>query len=248
MLTAVLVDDEAGNNSNLMALLDKHCPQVKVLGSATTLEDALKLIDTTRPQILFLDIQMGNKTGFELLQRISHRNFEVIFVTAYSQYGVQAIKFAALDYILKPIDVEELRTSIDKVENKLKSMPQNSQLDFLIHQLSNKNPNLQRIALPMFNEIRYILVEDIVYCEADNTYTHFYLNAQDKLLVSKSLKEYSDLLKPYGFLRTHQSYLVNPKFVKSWLKEDGGVLLLMDNTRIPVSRPNRDKVRMALNA
>jgi two-component system LytT family response regulator len=247
IISAVLVDDEEGNNGNLRALLQKHCPQVRVLGDAVNFEEAVRLIDTLKPNLLFLDIHMGAKSGFELLQSITHRNFEVIFVTAYSNYGIQAVKFAALDYLLKPIDTEELIEAVSKAEIKLKSLNQNAQLDFLIQQVSNKNLQPQRIALPMFNEVRYVLIEDIVHCQADNTYTYFHLNGQDKLLVSKSLKEYSDLLKPQGFLRTHQSHLVNPKFVKSWLKEDGGVLLLLNNTKIPVSKPNREAVRAALN-
>lgn len=196
--------------------------------------------------MVFLDIQMGEFTGFDILKQLPNRDFEVIFVTAYDHYGIQAVKFAALDYLLKPIDIEELKHAVNKVEQKIVAQLQNSQIDFLMQQLKKPEIGNSKIALQMQSEIRYITLSDIVHCVADNTYTHFFLINGEKLLVSKSLKEYADLLKPKGFLRTHQSHLVNSKYVKSWLKEDGGVLLLSSGRKIPISKPNRDAVKQAL--
>ncbi|MGY4384125.1 two-component system LytT family response regulator [Pedobacter sp. UYP24] len=245
-MRAILIDDEISNLENLRTLLEKHCPQVTVMATAQNVSDAVHVIEKYLPHLVFLDIQMGKETGFEVLKLIPARNFEVIFVTAYDQYGIQAVKFAALDYLLKPIDIDELISAVNKAENKLATHRQTAQLDFLLQQLKKPVTHLSKIALQMQTEIRYVALSEIVRCEADNTYTHFFLSNDEKLLVSKSLKEYADLLRPNGFLRTHQSHLVNPKYVKSWLKEDGGVLLLMSGEKIPISKPNKEAVKQAL--
>ena len=246
MIRAVLIDDEISNLENLRTLLEKHCPQVTIIATSQNVSDAIDVIEKHLPDLVFLDIQMGEQTGFDVLKLLPSRNFEVVFVTAYGQYGIQAVKFAALDYLLKPIDIEELINAVNKAEQKLATQIQTSQLDFLLQQLKKPETNVSRIALPMQSEIRYVAFSEIIRCEADNTYTYFLLSSGEKIVVSKSLKEYADLLCPNGFLRTHQSHLVNPKYVKSWLKEDGGILLLMSGEKIPISKPNKDTVKQAL--
>ncbi len=245
-MRAVLIDDEISNLENLQALLEKHCPQVTVVAIAQSVGDAVDIIGKYLPNLVFLDIQMGEKTGFDILRLLPWRDFEVIFVTAYDQYGIQAVKFAALDYLLKPIDIEELVNSVGKAAYKLATQKQTFQLDFLLQQLKKTETNDSKIALQMQGEIRYVTLSEIIRCEADNTYTHFFLANGEKILVSKSLKEYADLLHPKGFVRTHQSHLVNPKYVRSWLKEDGGILLLLSGEKIPISKPNKDTVKQAL--
>ena len=245
-MRVILVDDEISNLENLRTLLEKHCPQVNILATTQSVIEAVNAIEKQLPDLIFLDIQMGKQTGFDVLKSLPQRNFEVIFVTAYDQYGIQAVKFAALDYLLKPVDIDELKTAVSKAQQKLAAKMPTAQLDFLLQQIKSPQPTINKIALPMQSEIRYIALADIIRCEADNTYTFFFLANNEKLLVSKSLKEYADLLKPNGFLRTHQSHLVNPDFVKSWLKEDGGVLLLTSGAKIPVSKPNKEIVRQAL--
>jgi len=245
-MRAILVDDELSNLENLRALLAKHCPHIKVISASVNIDDAFKQINLHQPDLLFLDIQMGKNTGFDLLSRLTEKTFEVIFVTAFDQYGIQAVKFAALDYLLKPVDPDELKQAVSKAELRIKSKINGEQLNFLLSQMKRSEPAVPKIALPQQQEIRYVSVDDIVRCEADNTYTFFYLLTGEKILISKPLKEYSDMLKPQGFLRTHQSHLVNPKFVKSWLKEDGGVLLMNSGEKIPVSKPNREMVKAVL--
>ncbi|MGA6119008.1 LytR/AlgR family response regulator transcription factor [Sphingobacterium anhuiense] len=246
MMRAVLIDDEISNLENLRILLEKHCPQITIIATAQSVGDAVDVIEKYVPDLVFLDIQMGDQTGFDVLKLLPTRNFEVIFVTAYDQYGIKAVKFAALDYLLKPIDIEELMNAVNKAEHKFTRQIQNSQLDFLLQQFKKPEPTISKIALPMQSEIRYIALSEIIRCEADNTYTHFFLSSEEKITISKSLKEYADLLCPNGFLRTHQSHLVNPKYVKSWLKEDGGILLLISGEKIPISKPNKDIVKQAL--
>lgn len=245
-MRAILIDDELSNLENLQTLLTKHCPQVAIITTAQNVDDAVEVIEKHLPDLVLLDIQIGKQTGFDVLKRLSKQNFEVIFVTAYDHYGIQAVKFAALDYLLKPIDIEELKYAVTKAEQKLIAQTQSAQLAFLLQQIKKPDAANVKIALPMQSEIRYIALNEIVRCEADNTYTFFFLANNEKVLVSKSLKEYADLLKPNGFLRTHQSHLVNPLFVKSWLKEDGGILLLTNGERIPISKPNKETVKQAL--
>ena len=245
-MRAILVDDEVANLENLQVLLAKNCPEVKVVAVASNIDDAFTQVNLHRPELLFLDIQMGKTTGFDLLNLLTEKSFEVIFVTAYDSYGIQAVKFAALDYLLKPVDPGELSLAISKAEQRIKSKINGEQLNFLLNQIKRTEPAVLKIALPQQNEIRYVSVDEIVRCVADNTYTFFHLSSGEKILTSKPLKEYSDLLKPQGFLRTHQSHLVNPGFVKSWLKEDGGTLLMNNGDKIPVSKPNREMVKAVL--
>jgi len=245
-MRAILVDDEQANLENLRALLSKNCPNVKVVSVANNIEEACEQINLHHPDLLFLDIQMGKTTGFHLLSRLNKKTFEVIFVTAYDQYGIQAVKFAARDYLLKPVDPDELKFAVSKAEDRIGSKIYGEQLNFLLNQLKHAESTVLKIALPQQHEIRYVSVDEIVRCVADNTYTKFYLSDHEQILISKPLKEYSDLLKPYGFIRTHQSHLVNPKFVKSWLKEDGGALLISSGDKVPVSKPNREMVKMVL--
>jgi len=245
-MRAVLIDDELSNLENLQILLEKHCPQLTIQATAQNVSDAIDVIEKYLPHIVFLDIQMGDQTGFDVLKSLPARNFEVIFVTAHDHYGIQAVKFAALDYLLKPVDIQELINAVSKAESKLNAQIQTSQLDFLLQQLKKPETSVSTIALQMQSEIRYIALSEIIRCEADNTYTYFFLVNSEKIIVSKSLKEYADLLRPSGFLRTHQSHLVNPKYVKSWLKEDGGILLLTSGEKIPISKPNKETVKQAL--
>jgi two-component system LytT family response regulator len=246
MIQAIIVDDELSNIENLQALLTKHCLQVNVIGTAVNNAAAVELINRHQPDLVFLDIQLRDDSGLNLLKLVNNKLFEVIFVTAYDQYGIQAVKFAALDYLLKPVDIDELVAAVDKVENKLKEKQHNQQLDFLVANLKKDDYHPTKIALQQQKETRYITLTDIIRCEADNTYTFFYLQTGERILVSKGLKDYADMLPTNSFLRIHQSHLVNINYVKSWLKEDGGVLLLTNGDKVPVSRPNREKVRSVL--
>ncbi len=245
-MRAIIVDDEIANIENLRALLLKHCPQVAVVATAGNNKDAAELINLHQPDLLFLDIQLKDDSGFNLFSLLPQRSFEVIFVTAFDNYGIQAIKFAALDYLLKPVDIDELIAAVAKAELANKSKRHNQQLDLLLANIKRDEKQPLKIALPQQKEIRYVPVNEIIRCEADNVYTFFYLQNGDRILVSKTMKEYAVLLEPNGFLRAHQTHLVNVSAIKSWLKEDGGMLLLNNGDKIPVSRPNRDKLRLVL--
>ena len=246
-MKALIVDDEASNQENLQQLLKVYAEDVNVCAVAETVADALVAIKQHQPQLVFLDIQLHAQTGFDLLKQLGEINFEIIFITAYNQYAIQAIRFSALDYLLKPIDIDELTAAIDKARKAIQQKHKNERLGYLLEYLKDENKATPRIALPMLGETRYVNIADIVRCQADNTYTLFVLNNGEQILVSKTLKEYADMLTGHGFIRTHQTHLVNRAYIKSWLREDGGSLLLTDQTRIPISKLNREKLKRALS-
>jgi two-component system LytT family response regulator len=245
-MKALIIDDEALNRENLQQLLQVYTPDVQICALASDVDEGLQRIRQHRPELVFLDIQLHAQSGFDLLKQLGEINFELIFVTAYDQYGIQAVKFAALDYLLKPIDIDELKAAVVKARAAISRRQKNERLSYLLEYLKDDNQTKPRIALPLFGETRYVNINDIIRCEADNTYTRFILNGGEQIMVSKTLKEYAGMLLSYGFIRSHQSHLVNSAYIKSWLREDGGSLLLTDQTKIPVSKLNREKVKEML--
>ena len=246
-IKAVLIDDEKNNLDNLAQLLRVSCPEVEICATARNADEGRTIILQHRPELVFLDIQMPGKNGFDLLQSLTQYDFEIIFVTAYDQYGIQAVKFAAVDYLLKPINVDELQSAVNRAIEKSQKKKQNLQLENLIQLLQQQqNKDEHRIALTTLKETRFIYTRQILRCESSNNYCTFYVADGEKLLVSKPIHEYEEILKGYGFIRCHQSHLVNKKYIKSWVKEDGGYLLLDNGTQIPISRNKKDMVGEAL--
>ena len=247
MIKGIIIDDEQNNIINLQRLLEKYCPEVIITGSSTDANEAITLIKNSQPDLVFLDIQMPEKDGFQVLQELNSYDFEVIFVTAFSQYGIQAIKFSAIDYLLKPIDIEELKKAVAKTSERLKHKNQNLQLQNLLNHLKESNNSSEhRIAISSLKETRFVYVKNIVRCESENSYTLFFTDEGETIISTVPLYEYDEMLSIYGFIRCHQSHLVNKKHVKSLLKEDGYTLLLYDQGRIPVSRNKKDLVKKSL--
>ncbi len=246
MITCILVDDEPNNLESLKQLIAGYFPQLVVKDTASNAEEAIDKILVHQPDLLFLDIQMPVRNGFELLSSLPKIDFEVIFVTAHDQYGIQAIKFSALDYLLKPVDIRELMKAVHKAEARISAKKRNLNLENLLTNLKDTRHDSLKIALPVSQETRFVSIAEIYRCQADNNYTEIYLSSGETLVVSKTLKEYEELLSPYHFLRTHQSHLVNVHYVKSMLKEDGGVLLMANGEKIPISRQKREQVKEVL--
>ncbi|WP_300604222.1 LytTR family DNA-binding domain-containing protein [Niabella sp.] len=246
-MKAIIIDDEPNNVRNLELLLREHCSNVQIIATAMNAHEGREAILRHQPDLVFLDIQMPGQNGFELLQSLPSPAFEVIFVTGFDKYGIQAVKFSAIDYLLKPIVVTELKTAVDKAVSKTETKRKNSQLENLLLLLQQKSSRKDhKIALPSAREIRFVSPADIIYCEAKNNYTVFYLTSQEKLVIARPLYEYDELLEDYDFIRCHNSYLVNRHFIKSILKEDGGSLLLENNVQLPISRQKKEQVRQAL--
>ena len=246
-MKAILIDDEKHNIDNLRELLNAYCPQVEIAGTASNAHEGKRLIMQVQPDLVFLDIQMPQKSGFDLLKELNSYDFEVIFVTAHDQYAIQAMRFSAVDYLLKPIDINELQSAVDRALKRHRLKEQNRQLENLIDLLkSRQNKEDQRIALNTLKETRFVKTGEIIRCESSNNYSTFYLQAGEQLLVCRPIYEFEELLKDYGFIRCHQSHLVNKTFIKSWKKEYGDFLLLTSGDEVPVSRNKKDIVKKAL--
>jgi two-component system, LytTR family, response regulator len=240
-IKALIVDDERNNRENLSLLLSEYCRDVEVIGMAGSVDEALKIIESEEPDLVFLDIRMPEKDGFKLLERLDVVRFEVIIVTAYNQYAIQAIKFCAVDYLLKPIDIGELIQGVETVSRRISQKQENERLKQLIYHM-NRNGPPERIGLASQNRIDFIGIAHIIRCEADSNYTHVYLDSRQKVTVSKTLKEFEELLRDSGFIRMHQSHLVNSVHIKSYQKNDGGYIIMDDDTLIPVSRTKKKEI------
>ncbi|AEV97241.1 DNA-binding response regulator [Niastella koreensis] len=241
IINAVIIDDEVNNVDNLSILLQQYCKQVHVVAKGFNAQQGKDIILQYKPDLVFLDVQMPGEDGFELLKSLPDLYFEIIFVTAYDQYGIQAIKFSAIDYLLKPIKIHDLQDAVNKVVIKNSQKKQNLQLENLVKLLQQNEP--PRIAISTTKETRFIKPDNIIFCESSNNYTTFHLNNSETIISSRPIYEYESLLGPYGFIRCHQSYIINKNHVKSWVKEDGGYLLMEDNSQIPVSRNKKENLR-----
>jgi two-component system LytT family response regulator len=240
MINAIIIDDEHNSIKSLSYDLEKYCPQVNIIGKCTSAKEGLKSIQQLQPDLVFLDINMPWMTGLELLEVLGEINFEVIFVTAHDQYAIKAFRLSAIDYLLKPIDHEELINAVKKVEVKQKNLTKEQ----LRHLKENMNPSssLQRIGIPTKEGIDFILINDILYCEADSNYTYINLKDGKKLLSAKTLKEFDHLLRQNNFCRIHQSYLINLNHLKKYFRGDGGYVKMIDGTMLNVSRSKKEEL------
>lgn len=240
-LRAIIVEDEQHNLENLLMLIENHCKEVRVVALCANAREGREKIMELNPDLVFLDIEMPGEDGFSMLEQLPRHNFEVIFVTAYSNYALKAIKFSALDYIVKPIDSMELMHAVYKAREKIGKKLENLRM---LNLLENQYRSAQQqvIALPMAEKVEFLNIERIVRCEADGNYTLFILLGGEKLIISKTLKEYDELLTPLGFLRVHQSHLINLQEVKSFVKSDGGYILMKNGDQISISRQRRELV------
>ncbi len=234
MIKAILIDDEDDSRENLLSLLQKYCPHVEVLAACHTPEKGMEAIRAMKPALVFLDIEMPGMTGFDLLEKLSPVSFEVIFTTAFNQYAIRAIRFSALDFLLKPVIAEELIKAVSRFELKKQSSDTLEQMKLLLSNLKNPKGILHKIAIPTLDGMIMQEVNDIIRLEADGSYTRF-ITPQGSYLVSRTMKEYDDLLAENNFLRVHHGHLINLNFVKKYVRSDGGYIVLNDGTSIPIS-------------
>ncbi len=252
-LNTILIDDEVNSRQALRNLLTQLCPDVHIAGEAKNADAGIELINTLNPQLVFLDIQMPGKTGFDLLASLDKIDFDIVFTTAYHEYAVKAFRFSAIDYLLKPIDPDDLMAAVSKAAKNQKpaSAGQVDLLKQLWQQLSadkkGQNEN-QKLALPTQEGIHLVEIKDIVRCEALGSYTKFYLSTGEKLITSRLIKDYEEILTEYGFFRVHQSYIINMKHVKKYVKGDGGQVWMSDGEEIEVARRRKDDFLSVLNS
>lgn len=241
MITAIIVDDEVSASQNLLKLLNQHCRQVEVLKIYNSPFEALENIVQLQPSLLFLDIEMPGMDGFELLEKLENVKTAVIFTTAFNQYAIRAIQFSALDYILKPILTEELVKAVNRYEVKKSESNSIEQMKALLENLKNPKSNLHKIAIPTFDGMVFLNLQDIIRLEAEGSYTRFHTR-QGQYLVSRSLKEYDDLLSENDFLRVHHGHLININQVNRYVKNDGGYIILQDGSNVPISSRKKAEV------
>jgi len=239
MIKAIIVDDEPYCCEVLSILLQRYCPEVDLMGSYHSGEEALAAILARPPQLLFLDIEMPRMNGFELLEKIKEISFELIFTTSYDQYAIKAIRFSALDYLLKPIDREELQRSVQKVQHRLQ-VPLPQQIDILFQKLQSPGLLFSKIAIPTMEGLQMVAVDHILYCSSDSNYTILTLKDQQKVVASRTLKEIEELLEDHSFLRVHHSHVVNLNEVNKYVKGEGGYLVMSDGSSVNVSRSRKE--------
>lgn len=240
-MKAILVDDEPDGIRTLKKLLELHCPEVEVVGTAHNASLAKQLLEELKPDVVFLDIQMPGKTGLDLLTELSVRDFEVIFVTAHNEYMLQALQYSAADYLLKPVDEDRLLEAVQRVESRLKSGRKEERTEALLHNLGQTGkPAEMRLCLPTLKGFIILKLDDIIYCRAERSYTMFHLEGNKTVIVSKPLLDYDNLLRDTFFLRVHKSYLINIHHVKEYQRGEGGVVIMSDGTEIEVSRRKKE--------
>lgn len=238
MIKSVIIDDEKTSRETLKSLLDLYCSNIEVVKMAEGCNSGIQAIEKYQPQLLFLDIQMPDGSGFKLLEHFNNPGFEVIFTTAYDQYAIQAIKSSALDYLLKPIAPEDL---VEAVSRFKKQDEKGKKIKTLLNNIKSAS-NRQCIVVNSSKGMHILKVHDIVRCQADDYYTLYYLANNTLLMISKTLKETEELLKDFDFMRVHKSHLVNKNYIKSFLRADGGLIEMVDGSKLPVSRRKKDRV------
>jgi two-component system, LytTR family, response regulator len=242
MLKTLIVDDEPHAVKSIKILLEENNPNVNILGLYTDAREALKYIQKNEIDLLLLDIEMPFMNGFELLNQLKSINFKVIFITAYDHFAIKAFRFSAFDYLLKPVDENELKNSISKLEIQYKTLPQPSHYEYLFELFKTGNQQIKRIALPTLEGFEFVEVEKIIRCESDSNYTKFFIQNHPMMLVSRTLKETEEILSDFPFIRVHNSHIINKNHVKKYVKADGGFILMIDNAEIPISRTRKDDV------
>ena len=252
MIKAILIDDDKNLREGMKGLLSRFAPTIKIIGEADSVASGIEVMNRLEPQIVFLDIQLNDGTGFDILEKLAEQNktinSNVVFITAHEQYAIKAFRFSALDFLLKPVDPEELQKVIVKIETVLENKNDYSHIDLLLENIRKNVDNFKRIALSTSDGIHLFDISDIIRCESTDNYTKFYIRNNKPVLISKTLKEYEELLKEHNFERIHQSHLINLNYLKSYIKKDGGYVVLKDESRLPISQRKRERLQEILKS
>ncbi len=246
MINAIIVDDERDGAEVLQFLIKQNCPQVNIISIEHSVEKAITTIQSKKPNLIFLDIEMPTGTGFDVIQHTRDIGYETIFITAYEHYAIKAFKTNAIDYLLKPIDVDELINAVSNAEKRIKSSNKNNNaaIESLILSAIQKN---KKISIPSQDGIMWVDLDDIIRFEADSNYTHVYIKNKKKMMIAKTLKSFEDQLSNTMFCRIHSAHLINLNEIEKYIKGDGGIIVLKDGSNIPVSRANKVELLAKLN-
>ena len=244
MLKAVLIDDDESNLSSLSEKISNHCKQVRIIDCCDNPEEGIRIIDELKPDLVFLDIEMPQMNGFVMLQQLTYKNFDLIFVTAYDHYAIKAIRSCALDYLVKPVEIEELKRAVSRAEEKKKQPYSSSQLDLLIQHLQKKQIKL--LTIPTSDGLQFINIENIIYLEASDNYSNIYLSTNQKFLVSRTLKDFEELLPTDIFIRIHHSTIVNKFYVDKYIRGEGGQVVMRNGNVLDVSKRKKSDFLQAI--
>ncbi|WP_339889359.1 LytTR family DNA-binding domain-containing protein [uncultured Flavobacterium sp.] len=250
MIKAILIDDDQNLREGMKGLLERFAPNIEIIGEADSVATGIEAMDTLKPQVVFLDIQLNDGTGFDILEQLAAKNgaikSNIVFITAHEQYAIKAFRFSALDFLLKPVDPDELQKVIVKIESVLEKTNDYAHIDLLLENIRKKVDNFKRIALSTSDGIHLFDISDIIRCESEDNYTKFYIKNNKPVLISKTLKEYEELLTEHGFERIHQSHLINLNYLKSYIKKDGGYVIMADESHLPISQRKRERLQEIL--
>lgn len=246
--TAVIIDDEPNNIELLAHFLSKYCPRLEVIGQADTKEDAITIIPQLTPDIVFMDIVLDEGTGFDVLEAIDTSNLQVIFVTAFDEFAIKAFRYNAVDFVLKPVEIEALIVAVNNASERLEKNQfiEGNRLSALVEAMSTEKLNQDFIAIPTIEKIEFIKTNSIIYCQSDGKYTEFYLTEKRKIVSSKNLGEYENLLDDTVFFRIHNSYIVNLNFVQNINKAAGNYVELGNNISLPIAKRRQDSLHKFL--
>jgi two-component system, LytTR family, response regulator len=238
-LATLIVDDEPDAVNFISSIIREYCPQLEIIGTAASANEGVKIILERQPELVFLDVEMPYGSGFDLLARFPEKTFDVIFITAFNHYAIKAIKFSAVDYMLKPININEFIEAVEKVLHKRLSISnRNTNYSALLENLRSPVPS--KLAIPTSDGMEYLKTDEIIRIEADRSYSWFFLKDKRKILVSKNLKEYQELLSDRHFFRPHNSHLINLEHVKKYIRHEGGAIEMDDGYQVPLSKPRRE--------
>jgi len=237
---AIIIDDEAKGRLALKQKLADYCPEIEVVAEADNGPEGIFLIEHHHPRVVFLDIEMPRMNGFDMLNEIDEKNFHIIFTTAYDQYAIKAIRFAAFDYLLKPVDIDELKAAVSKIE-AVKNSQVKKQVELLRQNMQQPRVQLHKLAIPSLDGLFFYDINEVVHLEGNSNYTNIYFSNKTKMVASKTLKEFEELLPEEIFFRTHHSHIINLNYVKRYIKGDGVQIELQNGNYVDVSRRKKDE-------
>ncbi len=240
-LSVIIVEDEYHSRETLRSFLEEYCPDVDVKGTAATVDEATEKISQVRPDLVFMDIELQTGTGFDVLKKVQHLDFHLIFTTAFEHYAIKAIKFSSIDYLLKPIDLEELIASVQKAKTLIDTQSRQDLLENLLNNLKSGGAESKKICLATAEGIEFIPTREILFCVANGSYTDFHLADGRKLVVSKNLKEYENMLHDCNFMRVHNSFLINLGEVKKLVRAEGGYIVMNNDKQVSISPTKREE-------
>jgi len=247
MIKAVLIDDDANLREGMKAMLTLYAPEINIIGEAESVKTGIEIIEQLTPDVAFLDIQMNDGSGFDLLEKLNQKlgkiSSHIVFITAHEKYAIKAFRFSALDFLLKPVDPDELKNVIAKIKNILHQNENFEHIKLFLENINKKNEGFKKIALSTSDGIHLFEINNIIRCESEDNYTKFFIKNHKPILISKTLKEYEELLTEYGFERIHQSHLINLNELKTYIKKDGGYVIMTDNSQLPVSQRKKERLQ-----